>query len=161
VDAAIDAAQRDWFLKLQASNTSAIARTGHPYALNDLRWAAAEVRIGLALYRAEHRRYPETLGEVEPYLGEVPLDPFVEEPFHYRLEGDEYVFYSVGPDLTDDGGVDLREDRTRLYGIGTNGQSWAGQDDLVFTSELAPPPALDEFVEQNGSRPATGWSTEQ
>lgn len=161
LQAAIDAALRDWFTRLQASRAGGVFGLAQHFAISDLRWAATEVRIGLALYKSEHGRYPATLDEIKPYLGDIPLDPYVEEPFQYRLDGDDYVFYSVGPDLKDNGGVDSREDTTRLYSRGTNGWSWNTQADLVFTSRLAPPPPLDEYLENDAGRPSGGWSTEQ
>ncbi|HET6497104.1 MAG TPA: hypothetical protein VFH61_17280, partial [Thermoleophilia bacterium] len=157
----IEAGFRTWSSAPAALWCSARPDNACRYAVNDLRWCAAEVRLGLALYKAEHGRYPEALNDIVPYLGTVPLDPFSAAPLRFRLEGDDYVFYSVGPDLTDDGGKDLRDDMTHLYSIGTNGRGWRGQDDLVFTSKLAPAPPLDEYLRNDGTRPAGGWSTEQ
>lgn len=144
------------------------AHTRHGFL--ELRYAAAEVRIGLALYKGEHGGYPDTLDEIKPYLGTIPLDPYVEEPFHYRLEGDGYVFYSVGPNLQDDGGLDQRVDKTKIpdlrWGetlfrpIGQAAVPPAG-DDLVFPSHLAPAPPFEEYVKHDGRRPAEGWSTER
>lgn len=40
------------------------------------------------------------------YLSAIPQDPFAEDaPLRYRIEGDRYVLYSIGPDGMDDGGT--------------------------------------------------------
>lgn len=75
-------------------------------------------RAGLAtmaaveLYRARHGRLPESLADLVPgVLDELPIDPYSGEPLVYRIAeaGDPsaprgFILYSVGPDLTDDGG---------------------------------------------------------
>lgn len=58
-------------------------------------------RLFLALrrYHLEHGRLPQTLDELAPrYVEEVPLDPFVEAPFHYEPDAETPHLYSVGPD---------------------------------------------------------------
>ena len=43
---------------------------------------------------------------VPVYLAELPKDPFTDEDFIYRREDNlVYKLYSVGPNKTDDGGV--------------------------------------------------------
>lgn len=68
------------------------------------------IALALNLYRQEHEEYPRTL---EPLAGTVdwpiPDDIFSGEPFGYRLDGDGYVLWSVGPDLDDNGGVSADE----------------------------------------------------
>ena len=61
-------------------------------------------QVGLEIYRNKNRRYPQTLGQLEGILDEIPLDPFTNEPLKYRRTKDGYVVYSVGEDLKDDGG---------------------------------------------------------
>ncbi|MBN1919141.1 MAG: hypothetical protein JW889_14645 [Verrucomicrobia bacterium] len=156
-----DGAEQDWLIGMAVRRSSSLARAHHYVEIAALRYLATEVRIGLAFYKAGHGEYPDALDKIEPYLDEIPLDPFSDKPFCYRREGSEYVLYSIGPNMKDDGGRDLREDPTRLYGRGADLESWIDQDDLVFTSRLAPPPPLAEFVERKGARPKEGWSTEQ
>ncbi len=51
-------------------------------------------------------KYPETLDELVPeYISELPLDPFIDQPFHYDLEPDGFLLYSVGANCRDDGGT--------------------------------------------------------
>ncbi|MCL5280135.1 MAG: hypothetical protein M1376_09535 [Planctomycetes bacterium] len=61
-------------------------------------------RAGLALlqYKQAHGVLPPTLDA----LGVAGLvDPFTEEPLHYRPEGEGFLVYSVGPDRKDNGGT--------------------------------------------------------
>ena len=39
------------------------------------------------------------------FLSELPVDPFSGNPLIYRADGDDFILYSVGTDLKDDGGV--------------------------------------------------------
>ena len=60
-------------------------------------------RAGLALlqYRQAQGSFPPTLDA----LGlEKLIDPYTQEPLHYRPEGEGFVVYSVGEDLKDNGG---------------------------------------------------------
>jgi len=59
----------------------------------------------LELYHVRHGAYPAALQDLTPdCLPALPLDPFAEKPFCYRTDPDGYTLYSVGPNLTDDGG---------------------------------------------------------
>ena len=61
--------------------------------------------IACERFRLQHGRWPKTLAELPPaLLAAVPLDPFDGEPLRYRHLPDGVVIYSVGPDLSDDGG---------------------------------------------------------
>jgi len=64
------------------------------------------VTLALHTYRLERGHYPASLKELAPvYLQRLPDDPCATEgTFHYRLQGDNYILYSVGPDGKDDGG---------------------------------------------------------
>jgi len=64
------------------------------------------VTLALHAYRLEHHHYPASLMELTPeYLEKLPEDPFIaRDTFKYRVEGEGYVLYSVGPDGKDDGG---------------------------------------------------------
>jgi hypothetical protein len=64
------------------------------------------VALALHAYRLEHGRYPATLVELTPdYLKKIPDDLFaLRKPLAYRIDGETYLLYSIGPDGTDDGG---------------------------------------------------------
>lgn len=54
----------------------------------------------------------------ERYLDKLPMDPYSNGPLVYRLTGDGFTLYTVGPDFTDDGGTPGRDsmDRPKLWG---------------------------------------------
>jgi len=61
-------------------------------------------RAGLALlrYRQAHGAFPDSLDALDV---EGLIDPFVDEPLHYRTEDAGFVVYSVGDDQNDNGGT--------------------------------------------------------
>jgi hypothetical protein len=72
----------------------------------DARHAVACVAVAAASYRAEKGRMPETLDALVPeYLPAVPRDPFDGKPLRMVTRGGSLVFYSIGPDMKDDGGA--------------------------------------------------------
>ncbi|HUS80071.1 MAG TPA: hypothetical protein VM283_02315, partial [Armatimonadota bacterium] len=65
----------------------------------------ARAAIALALYRAEHGEYPESLSDLEAATGEaLPTDPFTRGPLHYERGERGFIVYSVGENGYDDGG---------------------------------------------------------
>jgi hypothetical protein len=61
------------------------------------------IELGLRAYQLDHGRLPATLSELVPeYLPDIPQDPFGKGDIKYRLAGDSYKLYSLGPDGVDD-----------------------------------------------------------
>ncbi|MGO8744897.1 MAG: hypothetical protein ACLQNE_02800 [Thermoguttaceae bacterium] len=73
-------------------------------------------RLGLALcaYRARHGQFPGTLDDLAPdFIPAVPRDPFDGQAMKFKRTGHGAVVYSIGPDITDDGGASFdREKKT-------------------------------------------------
>jgi hypothetical protein len=66
------------------------------------------LELAIRCQQLEKGSPPQSLGELVPsQLKAVPLDPFSNKPFIYRLEGTGFKLYSVGPDGKDDGGVSI------------------------------------------------------
>jgi hypothetical protein len=64
-----------------------------------------QVSAALALYKSEHQIYPESLAALSPaYLKSVPTDLFSGKPLIYAPKAGGYTLYSVGANMTDDGG---------------------------------------------------------
>jgi len=64
------------------------------------------VMAAVELYRAEHDTYPATLTQLVPdYLQVLPEDPFTGASFGYAAGSNDYLLYSLGPDMEDDGGI--------------------------------------------------------
>lgn len=61
--------------------------------------------IAINRYIGKHGIPPATLTDMNPdFLAEVPVDPYDRKPLRYFTVGDEWVLYSVGENIDDDGG---------------------------------------------------------
>jgi hypothetical protein len=79
---------------------------------------SAVVALAVERYRRQQDRWPDTLDALVPsFLPDVPLDPQDGQRLRYRQLLDGVVIYSVGPDLTDNGG---NLDRQGRAGGGTD-----------------------------------------
>jgi hypothetical protein len=64
-----------------------------------------QISLALELFKSEHAAYPAALSELAPsYLEKVPMDSFSDQPLIYSRGAKGYTIYSVGPNMTDDGG---------------------------------------------------------
>jgi hypothetical protein len=91
----------------------------HKQAVARVRLLALE--LALRCYTHELGKPPPALQELAPrFLDSIPADPFSGVPLVYRLQGTNWLLYSVGIDRTDDGGI--RAPRS------------AGKRDLFFDS---------------------------
>lgn len=69
------------------------------------REALGQLGFALSAYRADRAAYPERLNVLAPrYMAKVPQDLFIEQPLHYKRQGDGFLLYSVGANGVDDGG---------------------------------------------------------
>jgi hypothetical protein len=65
----------------------------------------AQVALAIQRYRLAASEIPDSLSDLVPtYLDEVPKDPFGGNELRYKKLDVGYVVYSIGEDLTDDGG---------------------------------------------------------
>jgi hypothetical protein len=61
--------------------------------------------LALRCYYSDHACAPARLEDLVPgYLSKVPLDSYTGRPMIYRPQGTNWLLYSVGPDLVDNGG---------------------------------------------------------
>ncbi len=65
--------------------------------------------LGLLEYRREHGAFPPSLDDLKL---ERLIDPYVEQPLHYRLEQDGFLVYSAGEDMHDNGGIPKERKRS-------------------------------------------------
>jgi hypothetical protein len=64
-----------------------------------------QIALAMALFKFDHGAYPGTLSELSPQiLPDVPDDVFTDQPMQYSRTGNAYALYSIGPNMTDDGG---------------------------------------------------------
>ena len=92
-----------------ASDSISKSTSGHE---EEGRQAVLEVVLALQKYRREHGEFPAELSRLVPqYLDVIPVDPcdLKGEPIRYRRdEPINAVVWSVGPDHSDQGGLDLK-----------------------------------------------------
>ncbi len=75
-------------------------------ARSDARVRMARMAVALALYRADHGDYPETLDAFVPeYAKQIERDPIDGEPIRYVKTSQGYVLYSIDIDNRDDLGA--------------------------------------------------------
>ena len=112
-----DEVDREESLGRQGIVTQIVATNGAAFAKAAARgdsWLRV-TRLALAAcrYRAAKDKLPEKPEDVVPeYLPAVPSDPFDGKPLKWkRIDGGGLVIYSIGPDMTDDGGKPYDEQR--------------------------------------------------
>jgi len=93
-------------------------KTRTSFARGDAGNALWLTTLALRAYKLEHDAYPTKLSALVPnYLKQVPADPFGGgEALHYRLEKDNYVLWSIGPDGVDNGGTPVQDNRKPISG---------------------------------------------
>jgi hypothetical protein len=82
----------------------ALDRARISFVRNKATTAILTAQVALEMYRNKEGEYPQKLDQLKGILGEIPVDPFTNEPLKYRRTEEGYVVYSVGEDLRDDGG---------------------------------------------------------
>ena len=70
-----------------------------------LRDDLTRLTLALSTFKSERGTYPATLAELQPaFLEPIPIDVFSNAPLKYSRTAAGYTLYSVGPNMTDDGG---------------------------------------------------------
>jgi hypothetical protein len=70
----------------------------------------AVTALALERFRNQNGQVPEKLEELVPqFLPEAPVDPFDGSLLRYRRNAAGYIVYSVGRDLSDDGGLGISD----------------------------------------------------
>lgn len=73
--------------------------------VNLTRLRVARVAVAVERYRVAHGRLPDRLEELVPaFLETAPKDPYDGQPLRYKKLSPGFVVYSIGKDLSDDGG---------------------------------------------------------
>ena len=67
--------------------------------------AMCRLVLALKAIKREKGAYPPSLSDLQSSLNwTMPADPFTGNAYVYKLQGDGFILYSLGPDLDDDGG---------------------------------------------------------
>ena len=85
---------------------------GRYYALHtraETNRRATMLTANIKAYRQQHGSYPDSLDAFGDR--EMVVDPFTDERFVYRRDGDSFTLYSLGPNGVDDGGIHDRRMR--------------------------------------------------
>lgn len=78
---------------------------------------AADAALAAVRFRRVNQVWPQSLAQLVPeFLPQVPLDPFDGKPLRIVVTANELKVYSIGKDLTDDGG-DLTEPQNKDRGF--------------------------------------------
>lgn len=85
----------------------ALHKAGMAFDRGIARSGCGKLAVTLRLYRMKHNRYPEQLSALVPgFIDKLPADPFSGKDYVYRKEGKGFIVYSLGSNMTDDGGVE-------------------------------------------------------
>jgi len=86
--------------------------------IRSIAWGrVARTALAVERYRLAEGRLPQALSDLVPtYLGGVPEDPFDGTNLKYRLLDPGFVVYSIGDDLSDDGGAEADEHKRDAEG---------------------------------------------
>ena len=91
---------------LSGTSTKRIRRLCCAQAEHEARLDLMQMGLLVEQYQVQQGSCPETLDVIAPGLGgSVPVDPFTGEPYRYEPSGDTFLLYSVGQNMTDDGGT--------------------------------------------------------
>ncbi len=76
--------------------------------ISKVEFEATRTVVALLQCKHDRGRYPDRLTELVPtYLKEVPRDPYGPDTLIYRRTGEDFLLYSRGKNLKDDGGKHL------------------------------------------------------
>jgi len=83
--------------------------------------------LALERYERDKGEYPENLCILVElgYLEKLPRDPYSDGPLVYKKTDDSFILYSLGENLSDDGGQVAHRDDGRI-------KQWANEGDWVF-----------------------------
>lgn len=125
---AVDAKAANTIELLFKMNKSNINSTRFQIAKSQTQNAVLTVTLALLAYKLEHGNFPASLTQLVPdCLEQIPSDPFAaRKPLQYRVQGDKYVLYSVGPDGEDDGGQPVDAAKTKNTQAESKGDLVAG-----------------------------------
>ena len=114
---------------------------------------STRILIALRRHKEETGTWPETIEQIEPKLPEQMLiDPQNNGPFVYKHDGDDFVFYSKGPNNIDEGGSQSgsADDWPNLAAENENNP---GRRTIVATTHVKNrfwEPAGPKIIEENG-----------
>jgi hypothetical protein len=102
----------------------AVSKMGEAFRRERATLRCMTVALAAERYRQDKKAWPDNIDQLCPqFLAAVPLDPFDGKPLRYRRVQDGVVIYSVGQDVTDNGG-NLDRDRPTSPGVDFGFRLW-------------------------------------
>ncbi len=102
----------------------AITKVGDAFRRKHAYLRCAIVTLAAERYRHEKKTWPDNIDQLCPqFLDAVPLDPYDGKPVRYRRIKDGVIIYSIGQDVTDNGGNFDRE-RPASSGVDLGFRLW-------------------------------------
>jgi hypothetical protein len=96
----------------------------------------AQIVCALEAYHEAHGQYPADLAALAPkWIDEVPADPMSGKAFRYQADKKKYALYSIGWNLTDDGGSFVPEPDVPLLDW-----VWSYPEQIMREPSLTPAP---------------------
>lgn len=84
----VDRATTSYLASLEYVRRVSVAELSRAYCDTEVCRRATLLRLALAMYRLDHKKYPTSLRDLVPeYLAELPLDPYGRQPFQYLPAG--------------------------------------------------------------------------
>ncbi|MBN1973654.1 MAG: hypothetical protein JW787_08445 [Sedimentisphaerales bacterium] len=110
---------------LLVNNAPAIARINEICYHNKAEIEATLVVLSLVRFNREHGNYPQNLEQlaVENYIKKLPMDPFSNKPFVYKINEQNFILYSTGSDCKDNGGEVFRDKGGQVRTWGKSGDA--------------------------------------
>jgi hypothetical protein len=115
---------RYWPVSVLMPALGAVNRTAHRHKTQV---DAMITTLAIIRFKQSTGNYPENLeGLVAAgYLKKIPLDPFSDKPLVYKKTDGNFILYSVGLNLEDDGGQPGKDDKGQV-------KKWGDSGDAIF-----------------------------
>jgi hypothetical protein len=115
---------RYWPVSVLMPALGAVNRTAHRHKTQV---DAMITTLAIIRFKQSTGNYPENLeGLVAAgYLKKIPLDPFSDKPLVYKKTDGNFILYSVGLNLEDDGGQSGKDDKGQV-------KKWGDSGDAIF-----------------------------
>jgi hypothetical protein len=119
-----EAIRKNIFLSVLMPALTKVANYSHRSRIDS---EATLTILAVMQYEKEHGEYPESLDVLveKRLLTEVPLDPFSDKPLIFRQTDNDFILYSVGYNLTDDGGTRIKDRKGNFL-------NWRYEGDGIF-----------------------------
>ncbi len=97
---------RSWKYLVTGLLAPASAKVGNRVCRTQAHCEIVVAAVALKRHHMRHKRYPGNLDELVPeFVPRIPIDYMDGKPLRYRLDGDQFVLWSIGTNGKDDGGT--------------------------------------------------------